>query len=136
MKIELPDIQTQRRIAMERYTVEQMAQIAENAKAPAPDTELYLDESHYSSKHTLTKFQGWEAPAPEIVRAYFDQFQKAFPQFGTDKKLANLLGEKHDRRIRAFKSGDQKVPYALWRRFLIMSGRVQQEIVKVYGIMK
>jgi len=136
MLLPLPDIQEQRRIAMERNTVDQIAQLSENAKAPAPEVELTINEDDFSTDHLLTRAQGWSAPAPEIVRAYFEQFQQAFPEFKTDKKLGELLGENHDRRIRAFKSGDQKVPYALWRRFLIMTGRVQQEIIKVYGIMK
>lgn len=136
MLLPLPDIQEQRRIAIERSTVDQIAQLSQNAKAPAPDEPLDIDESEYSTDHMLTKAQGWRAPDPAIVRAYFDQFQRAFPEYKTDKKLGGLLGETHDRRIRAFKSGDQKVPYAMWRRFLIMTGRVQQEITPVYGIMK
>lgn len=136
MLLPLPDIQEQRRIAMERNTVTQIAQLSENAKAPAPDIDLSIDEDVYPSDHLLSREQGWSAPDPSVVRAYFEQFQEAFPQFGTDKKLGYLLGEKHDRRIRAFKSGDQKVPYAMWRKFLVMTGRVQQEITPVYGIMK
>lgn len=113
MLLPLPDIQEQRRIAIERSTVDQIAQLSQNAKAPAPDVALDIDESEYSTDHMLTKAQGWRAPDPAIVRAYFDQFQRAFPEYKTDKKLGNLLGETHDRRIRAFKSGDQKVPYAI-----------------------
>lgn len=131
-----PDIQEKRRVEMERYVVEQISQLSENAKAPAPSTTLSIDESDYSSDHMLTRAQGWTAPSPEIVRAYFEQFQTTFPRYKTDKKLGELLGEKHDRRVRAFKSGDQKVPYALWRRFLVMTGRVQQEIIPVLGIMR
>jgi formylglycine-generating enzyme required for sulfatase activity len=136
INIPLPNIQEQRRIALERYTVEQIAKLSENAKAPAPDVELTIDENEFSTDHMLSRAQGWVAPAPEVVRAYFDQFQTAFPDYKTDKKLGELLGERHDRRIRAFKSGDQKVPYALWQRFLVMTGRVRQEIIPVYGIMK
>ncbi len=63
-------------------------------------------------------------PAPQI------------PQYNTDEKLANLLGLSGTRRIRAFKNGEKKVPYNVWRKFLVLTSRVQQEIIEVVGVFK
>ncbi|MEA5720371.1 hypothetical protein ONQ97_25970, partial [Salmonella enterica subsp. enterica serovar Virginia] len=41
-------------------------------------------------------------------------------------KLGILLGltGNTDRRIRSFRNGERPVPYGVWRRFLIITGRV------------
>lgn len=78
----------------------------------------------------------WEAPSPDVIGAYFRHFQEAFPEYGTDGKLAALLGISSDRRIREYKQGRQKMPYGIWRRFLVLTGRVPQDIIPVLAFME
>lgn len=69
--------------------------------------------------------------AGKIGSVWFKQFTLTFPEYRSDEKIAHLLGlhsKIGDRRIRAFRNGDQPIPYGLWRRFLELTGRVNQEI--------
>ena len=93
-----------------------------------------IDENAYSNAHLLRVHEGWEPPHPDLVGAYFRHFQHHFPDYGTDQKLAELLGLSSDRRIREFKNGSRKVPYEIWRKFLVITGRVPQEVIKVLGV--
>lgn len=95
-----------------------------------------FDASQYGTAHLATQDSGWLPPHADLVHAWFEQFKHHFPGYGTDEKLAHLLGlraKNVDRRIRAFKNGDQPIPYGLWRRFLVLTGRVNQEIIPVMG---
>ena len=67
---------------------------------------------------------------PGLCRA----FQDVFPEYGTDARLAALLGLSSDRRVREYKSGAKAVPYGVWRHFLVITGRVPQDVVPVLGI--
>lgn len=136
MKIELPGIKDQQLFVLEQSTKEAIKILNENLKAPQITELLEIDESEYSNSHLLEKGKGWEAPHPEIVRAYFNQFQAAFEEYNTDKKLAALLGLSSDRRIRAFKKGAEKAPFGLWQHFLIITGRSPQQPLKVLAIFK
>lgn len=133
MKIKIPKIRDQQKFVFQKATEESIAELKENLNAPIFDTPLGLDESTYPNTHLLREREGWEAPDPDIVRAYFSQFQIVFEEYSTDRKLAELLGLSSNRRVREFKSGEYKVPYGIWRRFLVLTGRVPQEIVKVMG---
>lgn len=135
MKIDLPDIPGQQRLIFEMATQEAMKQLEANLKAPHLPRQDEIDESLYSRAHLLRKHEGWEPPHPEVVRAYFRHFQSHFEAYDTDKKLAGLLKIASDRRIRKFKEGSQDIPYEIWRNFLILTGRVPQEIVKVIAFM-
>lgn len=108
-------------------------QLAANIGAPDYPAQTEVDEKQYPQTHLLREREGWKAPEPEIVRAYFEQFKKTFPEYDSDKKLATLLGLTSDRRIREFKEGGRKVPYGVWRTFLIMTGRAPQDVIKVFG---
>ena len=77
----------------------------------------------------------WEAPDPDIVASYFRHFQSIFNDYDTDKKLSALLGLSGDRRIREFKQGSRKVPYNVWRHFLVITGRAPQDVIEVMGYM-
>lgn len=140
MKIEipLPSIAGQQAMIYEAATKAGIAKLKENLSAPRLPGQTEVDESQYSRAHLLRWDEGWEAPEPELVKAYFRHFQDAFPQHGTDKKLAMLLGihgSGNDRRIRAFKDGSKKVPYSIWRHFLVLTGRVPQDILPVLAFM-
>jgi len=139
MKIELPSIADQQELVFAEATREAIKQLERNLLATRFPAQELVDESSFPRTHLLRENEGWEAPAPEIVKAYFRHFQNYFPDFGTDAKLAVLLGMMgggNDRRIRAFKDGSKKTPYGVWRRFLVLTGRVPQEIIPVLGIMR
>lgn len=85
--------------------------------------------------HLLRLEEGWEPPSKDLLDAYFKHFQKAFPEYGTDEKLAKLLGLSSDRRVREYKQGRSKIPYGIWRRFLVLTGRVPQDIIPVLAFM-
>ncbi|MEB8059307.1 hypothetical protein NGI11_20690 [Pseudomonas fulva] len=140
MKIDipLPSIADQQATIYEAATEEGIARLRENIKAPRLPSQTLVDESLYSRAHLLRWDEGWEAPHAELVKAYFRHFQDAFPEYGTDKKLAHLLGihsSGNDRRIRAFKDGSKNVPYSVWRHFLVITGRVPQDILPVLAFM-
>ena len=133
MKIDLPSVQDQQALIFQESTKEAISTLKSNLNAPRISEALEIDESQYSRAHLLREREGWEAPHPDIVGAYFRQFQKAFPDYSTDKKLAYLLGLSSDRRIREFKQGARKVPFGVWRVFLVLTGRAPQDIIKVLG---
>lgn len=135
MKIDLPDIATQQMAIFESGTLEAIAQLKANLKAPRIPSQTFVDENKYPRNHLLREHEGWEAPHKYIVDAYFRQFQQHFPEYGTDKKLAGLLGLSSDRRVRTFKEGSVKVPYGVWRHFLVLTGRVPQEAIPVMAFM-
>jgi hypothetical protein len=139
MKIDLPSIEDQQELIFQEATKEAISQLEANLNAPRYPVQDLVDESLYPRTHLLRENEGWEAPAPEIVKAYFRHFQNHFSEYNTDVKLAVLLGMVgggNDRRIRAFKDGSKKTPYGIWRRFLVLTGRVPQEVIPVLGIMR
>ena len=135
MKIDLPNIEEQRRIIFEESIKESMRILKNNLQVPVLPKQDEINESDYSSAHRLLESQGWEAPHADIVGAYFRHFQTHFPEYNTDKKLAGLLGLSSDRRIREFKQGARKVPYNVWRHFLVITGREPQSVVRVFAYM-
>ncbi|MEE9681847.1 hypothetical protein ACU680_26985 [Pseudomonas koreensis] len=135
MLIGLPDIATQQAMVFEEATKEAIAQLNKNLHAPRVMTPLEVDESLFPRTHLLRDREGWEAPDPKLIRAYFRQFQSTFKEYSTDEKLADLLGLSTNRRVRAFKDGSKKVPYGVWRSFLVMTGRVPQDVIPVLAFM-
>lgn len=135
MKIELPDIATQQAMVFEEATMEAIAQLNANLNAPRLPGQVEVDEDAYPRTHLLRQHEGWEHPDPAIIGAYFRHFQSNFEEYNTDEKLADLLGLSTNRRIRAFKDGSKKVPYGVWRHFLVMTGRVPQDVIPVLAFM-
>ena len=138
MRIELPDIEAQLRTVFLLGTKAAIDQLNANLQAPILPPQQEIDEGMYSRKHLLRDSEGWEAPHPDVVAAYFRHFQSNFVEFDTDKKLAELLGlrgKSTDRRIRSFKDGGTPVPYGIWRRFLVLTGRVPQDVIPVFAFM-
>lgn len=135
MNIELPSLAEQRRIVFAGNVEKGCDALKQNLNAPHIPGGINIDLSRYGERHLRTEEEGWEAPAPELVCALFEQFKDAFPAYNSDRKLAELLGlhSSGDRRIRTFKNGERPVPYGVWRRFLVLTGRVNQEIIPVLG---
>lgn len=135
MLIGLPDIATQQAVVFEEATEEAIALLKANLHAPRITAPLEVDESLFPRTHLLRDREGWEPPDPKLIRAYFRQFQSTFKEYNTDEKLADLLGLSTNRRVRAFKDGSKKVPYGVWRSFLVMTGRVPQDVIPVMAFM-
>ncbi len=135
MKIQLPSIDKQKSIVYEIATRDAISQLQANLLAPKLPPQSEIVEWTLPSDHLLRENEGWAPPHPDIVGSYFRHFQHHFPEYNTDKKLAFLLGLSSDRRIREFKSGEAKVPYGIWRKFLTLTGRVPQDIIKVLAFM-
>lgn len=137
ISIDMPDINEQRLILLRHGAEEGRDLLKKNLSAPHYGSAPGFDASAYDDKHLRTEDEGWQPPAPEIICAWFDHFQHVFPAYDSDAKLAALLGLKGkqaDRRIRAFRKGETEIPYGIWRRFLIITGRASQEIIPVLGI--
>lgn len=135
MNIELPPLAEQRRIVFAKKVEKSCEALRKNLEAPQISEPVAVDISAYGDRHLRTEEEGWEAPAPELVYALFEQFKAAFEAYDSDRKLAELLGlqTSGDRRIRTFKNGERQIPYGVWRRFLVLTGRVNQEIIPVMG---
>mgnify|MGYP000311781394 CR=1 FL=1 len=135
MKINIPNIEQQKIVVFEESTKEAIAILKKNLKAQRYPSQTELDENLFSNTHLLREREGWEAPHRDIVGAYFRHFQELFPEYKTDKKLSELLGLSSDRRIREFKQGVRKVPFNIWRHFLVLTGRAPQDVVPVFGFL-
>lgn len=135
MKIELPNISEQQRVVFEESTKEAIRTLKSNLNAPVFPPQNEVDESQYPRTHLLRESEGWEKPDPNIIGAYFRHFQAHFPLYNTDAKLAVLLGLSSDRRVREYKKGSRSIPYGIWRKFLIITGRAPQDVVTVLGFM-
>jgi len=129
--IELPNIAAQQTIIFEQSTVEGIKQLKKNLKAKVIPGQKEINEDDYCHLHFVDNKSTWQAPHADIVGAYFRHFQQCFPEYDTDKKLAHLLCLSSDRRIREFKQGTRKVPYDVWRKFLVITGRAPQVITQV-----
>jgi hypothetical protein len=133
--IELPSIQEQQDYIFEKSTKEAIKILKQNLKAPILPMQTELDESAYDRSHLLRENEGWKAPHPDIIACYFRHFQNHFPDYDSDAKLAALLGLSSDRRIREYKSGDRNIPYGVWRKFLVLTGRAPQDVLPVLAFM-
>ena len=94
-----------------------------------------ISENDYPKTHLLEKERGWEPPHPELVRAYFEQLKNYDSKY-SENGIAELLDLSSGRAVRNFKSGERPVPYAVWRKFLIATGRAPVEIPKMVGFFK
>lgn len=141
ISLDLPDMGTQKDMVRRAHVQEATEELLKGLDAPrlkGPESFNYRD---YSTEHLLTEAQGWEPPPHEVVNAWFEHFKSTFPEYSSDLKLGQLLGLKGgngngDRRMRAFRLGERPVPYGIWRRFLIMTGRVTQEIIPTLVIIE
>jgi hypothetical protein len=132
IEIPLPDIREQQALIFKEATEAGIKQLQDNLAAPViPGLVVRGDDM----SHLLRQEEGWIAPQKDVLDAYFKHFQKAFPEYGTDAKLARLLGLSSDRRVREYKQGRSNIPYGVWRRFLVLTGRAPQDIIPVLAFM-
>lgn len=136
MEIKIPSIQAQQRFIFEQGTREGIRQLEQNLNAPEVQ-DLGIDEGQYSNEHLLPEGR-WKPPHVDIVSAYLDQF-KRHTEYKTDKAVAEFLGlrgNNAERRIRAYRDGSDSPPFGVWRRLLVATGRVPQEIIPVIAFMR
>ncbi|ORM61187.1 hypothetical protein HA45_21110 [Pantoea rodasii] len=95
-----------------------------------PDSFRYRD---YDTAHLREMTEEWKPPAREVVCAWFGHFQACVPEYATDDRLAVLLGMggEASHLLHEYRLGFAFVPYHVWHRFLILSGRAGQDIVPV-----
>ena len=132
MKISIPSVSEQKKIIVKDGITKAVKQLEANLNAPVLTPQSEIAEIEYGSQHMLDK-ERYEPPHADIVGAYFRHFQEHFHEYNSDAKLAKLIGVSSDRRVREFKQGKSKVPYEIWDRFLVMTGRKPQEVIKVFG---
>ena len=136
MKIKIPNMAAQQRFVFEAATKAGIEQLEKNLKAPVIE-DLELDESDYDNSHLLSEDR-WKPPHPDIVHAYIDQLKRN-SEYQSDKDIVNWLGLKGnnaERRLRGYRNGDDKPPYGIWRKILVATGRVPQEIEPVIAFMR
>lgn len=137
VSINLPSVAEQQLILLEKGVELGCQQLRKNLDAPRYHAEPGFDTALHNEKHLRTQEEGWEPPSSEVITAWFSQFKAVFPEYDSEKKLASLLGlggNNAGRRVRAYETGEEKIPYGIWRRFLVITGRVSQEIIPVMGI--
>ena len=135
MKIKVPKMAAQQRFIFEVATKAGIDQLEKNLQAPVIE-DLELDERDYDNSHLLTEDR-WKPPHPDIVFAYIEQLKRN-SEYKTDKEIVRWLGLKGnnaERRLRAYRNGDDKPPYGIWRKILVATGRVPQEIEPVIAFM-
>lgn len=134
MSIKIPPLKEQKRFVFEQSTNDAIATLKKNLDAPSYPAVKDFDESNYSNLHYYLDREDWEPPHPDVVNAYITQLKNTFPdEYGSDKKIANLLGVTSDRRIREYRTGERKMPKSIWRVFMILTGRHPQDVLEVLG---
>ncbi|WP_240769938.1 hypothetical protein [Pantoea agglomerans] len=137
IEIDMPGMDVQRHAVLEMETKEAIEKLNKNLTAlHFPKCEA-VDYSKIDVRVFNTLEQGWIAPPAELVDAWFSQVKSTFKEFRSDEKLGFLLGlrgQSADRRIRAYRKGDEAIPYGIWRNFLVITGRAVQEIPTALGI--
>lgn len=120
----------QRRFVFEQSNKIAIKQLNDNANAPIAEALIDFNEQDYSHTHLLEKQAGYEPPHEDLVKYYCDQL-KAFDSSYTQKEIAREILGINDRRLREYIQGKHKVPFELWRKILIATGRAPQEIQPV-----
>ena len=116
MKIKIPDMAAQQRFAFEVATKAGIEQLEKNLEAPVI-ADLELGEHDYDNSHLLSEDR-WKPPHPDIVFAYLEQLKRN-SEYKTDQDIVRWLGmrgKNAERRLRAYKNGDEKPPYDIGAR--------------------
>lgn len=135
--IPLPSMEAQRLMILEMDTEKAISTLKRNLLGVHYPKAEGVDYARIDARVFLTLDQGWVPPQPELVNAWFNQVKFSFKEYQSDAKLGYLLGlqgNSADRRIRAYRKGDEAVPYGIWRAFLELTGRVTPEIKPVLGL--
>ncbi|ECV8735048.1 hypothetical protein AAB49_21130 [Salmonella enterica subsp. enterica serovar Typhimurium] len=137
IKITLPSLNMQRMEIFRKGIEESINALRANATAAPYPKAKAVDYSTLDERYFLTVERGWIVPPHKLVNAWFEQFKSTIPEYGSDSSLAALLGIHSNgasRRIREYRNGEKPIPYGIWRKFLVITGRVPQEIYPVLGV--
>ncbi|KFX10725.1 hypothetical protein JV34_22645 [Pectobacterium atrosepticum] len=135
--IPLPSMDTQRLMILEMDTEKAITILKSNLLGKRFSKADGIDYSALDERIFFTQDQGWVAPPPELIDAWFNQVKNLFTEYSSDRKLGNLLGlqgDSADRRIRAYRKGSEVIPYGIWRNFLELTGRVAVDVRPVIGL--
>ncbi|WP_133251264.1 hypothetical protein [Pokkaliibacter plantistimulans] len=135
ISIDIPSLVEQQRFVISQQTEEAISKLRSCQNAPVIQPPADWPAIQQYGRNHLSGFDEYQPPHCDIVRAYFAAFQSAFPEYSSDDSLAKLLRLSDSRRIRAYKSGKESVPYGVWDRFLVMTGRKTQEVIPVFAYM-
>jgi len=128
-------LDAQRRMVFDLANKEAVKQLEVNANAPVIEPFTGFNESLFSADHLLDKHAGFESPHADIVKAYCDQL-KQFDTRYTQAEIAREILGINARRLREYIQGKHKVPFELWQRMLVATGRTPQHIIKVVAYCK
>ncbi len=107
LKIDVPPIAMQKEFVMQKRALERIQAIVNT---------LMLADTKPSPLSWIEFDNGYEPPTPEEIRETFKPY--------TGSEVANMLGISDSRSIRRWIGGDVQIPYAAWRLFLVLTGRV------------
>lgn len=125
----------QNRFVFEQSNQEAIKQLEENLNAPVVEPLNNFDITQYSNTHLLDKNKGFESPNADIIKYYCDQLKHFDSQY-TQKEIARSIFGINDRRLREYIQGKHKIPFELWQKMLIATGRKPQHVVKVIAYCK
>lgn len=137
ISIQLPSLDEQRLLILKADTDRAISILKDNLNGKAFPKVDSVDYKAIDPRVFNTIEQGWVAPPAYLIDAWFSQLKSLFKEYGSDSKLGNLLGlqgRSADRRIRAYRSGAEIIPYGIWRTFLELTGRVIVDVRPVLGI--
>jgi len=137
ISIDLPGLDEQQSFILEQETQQAIDTLKNNLLAERYPKSRMVDYGSIDPRVYLSQERGWQPPPPELIDAWFTQVKSLFTDYSSDEKLGNLLGihgKNGGRRIRAYRNGDEVIPYGVWRKFLELTGRVAPDIRPVLGI--
>lgn len=107
LNIEVPSISMQTRFVMQKRALDRIHAIVKTLETvdakPIPPSWNEFDK-------------GYEPPSPDEIRETFKPY--------TRSQIAKMLGISDSRSVRRWVGGDIQIPYAAWRLFLVLTGRV------------
>ncbi len=131
----MPGLEDQAKFVAKQRAQEIVQYIDDRINENSIDIALSVDENNYSKTHLLEKDKGFEPPHHELVTAYFEQL-KAYDKQYTNQGLATFLGLADGRSVRRYTSGEKKIPYDVWRKFLVATGRAPIDRPVMIGFFK
>lgn len=137
ISLPLPSLDEQRLMVLNADTEQAIFILNENLNANTFPPADGIDYASLDPRIFNTLEQGWIAPSPEVINAWFNQVKGLFSEYSSDGKLGALLGlqgNSADRRIRAYRNGAETIPYGIWRKFLELTGRAVVDVRPVLGI--
>jgi hypothetical protein len=126
MEIDCPPMSEQLAFTYIHCTKEGISQLEQSLSAAVIPNDIGIKEE---AKWFLDR-RRWSCPPAKAITAYFDHFIRHYPQYEGPNCLSSRLRVDDDM-ISAYRQGSEKIPYDIWRNFLVITGRMHQEILDV-----